>query len=149
MIEINLVPEELRVIEQTPLPRRLSIYGGVTMMALVLVCYLILMINVTPEVKKQAKHAFENMVGKEMEATRYDELTVQKTELEGRMETVNELKKGRSIIWAIERCCSRSSQVDHFDDHIFAHCYVQCLLCLNRKPKSSAVFQHGSRDTKE
>jgi Tfp pilus assembly protein PilN len=102
MIAINLIPVELRKVDATPLPRRLTIFGAVALNAVGLVVALMYYFGTIPALQAR-KDAAQNQV---YQATtinkveqRYNDLIAQKRDFEQRRKTIEDIQKAR-VLWA-------------------------------------------------
>lgn len=98
MIRINLLPEEERVVERTPLTRFLVIVGGVTLCCLLVVAFAF---TVKDRRSKQAEH---DGLKKEIDAlkvktTEYDHYKSILADIKNRSDVVDKLKRTR-ILWS-------------------------------------------------
>jgi Tfp pilus assembly protein PilN len=102
MIAINLIPVELRKIDATPLPRRLTIFGAVALNAVALVVALTYFLANIPALQSKK----ENTKNQVYQATtinkveqRHNVLITQKRDFEQRRNTIEQIEKAR-VIWA-------------------------------------------------
>jgi len=104
MIAINLIPVELRKVDATPLPRRLTIFGAVALNAVGLVVALTYYFGTIPslQAKKDAAQSqvYQASTINKVEQ-RYNELIVQKRDFEQRRKTIEDIQKAR-VLWAVK-----------------------------------------------
>ncbi len=98
MIEINLLPEELRRVEGTPLPRLLTICLGVA------ICVTLLFLNwfyfnETAKAKAKLKKVEKNLVAEKGRIKKLDKLIQKITTIKAHVSTIEDLYRER-IIWA-------------------------------------------------
>ncbi len=99
MIKINLLPEELRPLEKTPLGRFLVIVFGVALTTTVLFLFLVLKFKTLPTAEAALKNAQSEKTRKEEEAKVHDELQKQIDFFQLRITTVQNIGKER-YIWS-------------------------------------------------
>jgi Tfp pilus assembly protein PilN len=104
MIAINLIPVELRKVDATPLPRRLTIFGAVALNAVGLVVALTYYFGTIPSLQTR-KDTVQSQV---YQATtinkveqRYNDLVAQKRDFEQRRKTIEDIQKAR-VLWAVK-----------------------------------------------
>ena len=102
MIAINLIPAELRKVDATPLPRRLTIFGGVALNGLALVVALTYFLVQIPTLQSQ-KESIQSQIYQAATINdvekRYNALISQKKDFEQRRDTIEQIEKAR-MIWA-------------------------------------------------
>ncbi len=102
MIAINLIPAELRKVDATPLPRRLTIFGGVALNGLALVVALTYFLVQIPTLQSQ-KESVQSQIYQAATINdvekRYNALISQKKDFEQRRDTIEQIEKAR-MIWA-------------------------------------------------
>lgn len=102
MIAVNLIPLELRKIDATPLPRRLTIFGGVALNAVALVVALTYFFANIPALQSKKQNIqsqiYQANTIKKVEQ-RYTALTTQKKDFEQRRTTIDQIEKAR-VMWA-------------------------------------------------
>ncbi len=102
MIAINLIPAELRKVDATPLPRRLTIFGGVALNGLALVVamtYFLVKIPTHQSQKESVQSQIYQAATINDVEKRYNALTSQKKDFEQRRDTIEQIEKAR-MIWA-------------------------------------------------
>ena len=99
MIKINLLPEELRPLEKTPLGRFLVIVCGVAITTTVLFLFLVLQFKTLPAAEAALKAAQDEKARKETEAKVYDALKREIDFYNLRITTVKNIGKER-YIWS-------------------------------------------------
>ncbi len=102
MIAINLIPAELRKVDATPLPRRLTIFGGVALNGLALVVAMTYFLVKIPTLQSQ-KESVQSQIYQAATINdvekRYNALISQKKDFEQRRDTIEQIEKAR-MIWA-------------------------------------------------
>jgi Tfp pilus assembly protein PilN len=104
MIAINLIPVELRKVDATPLPRRLTIFGAVALNAVGLVVCLTYYFGTIPvlQTKKDTAQRQVYQAGSVNKVEqRYSGLMAQKRDFEQRRKTIEDIQQGR-VLWAIK-----------------------------------------------
>ncbi|MFC1671751.1 PilN domain-containing protein [Planctomycetota bacterium] len=99
MIRINLLPEELRPLEKTPLGRFLIIVFGVMFSTAALFLFLVLQFKTLPVARQQKASAESTKKQKTVEAKRFDELKKEIDFFKLRIDTVNRISQER-YIWS-------------------------------------------------
>lgn len=98
MIEINLLPENLRKAESTPLPRQLTIYLGVAVCAGLLFLNWFYM-NESSKADKKLKRVTAEVNQEQQKITALDNLIAEIEQIKSHVTTVEDLYRNRTI-WA-------------------------------------------------
>jgi Tfp pilus assembly protein PilN len=104
MIAINLIPVELRKMDATPLPRRLTIFGAVAINTVGLVIALTYYFGTIPALQSQrdaAKSQVYQATTINKVEQKHNDLMAQKKDFEQRRKTIEDIKKGR-VLWAVK-----------------------------------------------
>ena len=99
MIQINLLPPELRPLERTPLNRFVIIIAGAALTTAALFIFLVLQFSTLPNAIQKRDGVKEEIKRKKVLAAKYDELEQEIQFFKLREDTVKKLRKER-YIWS-------------------------------------------------
>lgn len=99
MIQINLLPEELRQLEKTPLGRLIIVMAGVALATTALFIFLVLQFKTLPEALRKKSDTTSEIRQKEELVLEYDKLETEINFFKLRITTVQQIKRER-FIWS-------------------------------------------------
>ncbi len=99
MIQINLLPEELRPLEKTPLSRFIVIIAGAALATTALFIFLVLQFKTLPEARQRKADTEKDVQQKKILAAEYDKLEAEIEFFNLRIRTVQQIKQER-FIWS-------------------------------------------------
>ena len=99
MIDIDLLPEEYRRPEMTPLPRRLVIFIGAALVSISLFVFIWLQLILLPSLRRERDYLVNQEKQRAIEAQKYEELMAEITRFNQRKQTIVEIWQTRTL-WA-------------------------------------------------
>jgi len=120
MIQVNLLPEEMRRIEHTPLPRFILILSGAVLVVLCCSAWVYLHFNALSAVHDEEARLIEQVARQETRAKEADDLKKDIETLTSRRDTIQELSEGRREWWVL---------IDELSDIIPYDMWITSLNC--------------------
>lgn len=106
MIEVNLLPVELRPVDKTPLPRLLAILGGVALAGVQIVLLLVFFTRLIPNEKdkiRRLKHVVQEV---QQDVEDVDKIEQEIQRIEKHKQAIQELMSKRFVWWELfDRLC--------------------------------------------
>lgn len=99
MIEIDLLPEEYRRLEMTPLPRRLVIFTGAALVSICLFVLIWLQLILLPRLRNERDNLVNMERRKAEEVQRYNELMAEISRFNQRKQSIEQIWQTRTF-WA-------------------------------------------------